>query len=61
MLRAFQDRLRAEDDYDDDVKMLFNGKGVHFLFCSLCKDVGFNTLDITFSFFPLFSTILDNT
>jgi|TARA_B110000483_G_scaffold213459_1_gene262610 hypothetical protein len=35
MLRAFQDRLRAEDDDDDDgddddVKMLFNWKG-----CSL--------------------------
>jgi hypothetical protein len=52
MLRAFQDRLRAEDDDDDEVVLFLIGKGVHF---SLHKDAGLNTLNTAFNFFfPLF-------
>ena len=43
--------------------MLFNWKGCSLsLFVLSAKDVGFNTLNVTFQvFFSLFSTILDNT
>ena len=52
MLRAFQDRLRAEDDDDEEVVLFLIGKGVHF---SLHKDAGLNTLNTAFNFFfPLF-------